>query len=117
MAVRPGPLEHAEEHGFEPEIHLQADMAEVKRTFGIPMALASCHTAVVNGYVIEGHIPGEDVRRFLAEAPPARGLAVPQMPAGSPGMELESGRVDPYEVLLFRSDGQTEVFSRHGPAT
>lgn len=108
-------VEHVEEHGFEVEVHHRTDQGEVKRAFGVPMALASCHTAVVNGYIIEGHVPGEDVRRFLAEAPAARGLAVPGMPVGSPGMEAPDGRVDPYEVLLFTSDGRMEVFARHGP--
>lgn len=108
-------VDHVKEHGFAPEVHHQADMGEVKRTFRVPWELSSCHTAVVNGYIIEGHVPGEDIRRFLAEAPEARGLAVPGMPAGSPGMEIPDGRMDAYEVLLLRPDGATEVFARYGP--
>lgn len=107
-------VEHIREHGFEPEVRYQADMGEVKAGFGISFALSSCHTGVVNGYVIEGHVPGDVIRRFLAEAPAARGLTVPGMPLGSPGMELPDGRVDEYAVLLFTSAGEVSEYSRHG---
>lgn len=108
-------VNHVREHGFEPEVRYQNDMGEVKRTFRVAWELSSCHTALVNGYVIEGHVPGEDIRRFLAEAPSAHGLAVPGMPLGSPGMEVPDGRVDAYEVLKVGNGGRTEVFARHGP--
>jgi hypothetical protein len=108
-------VDHVKEHGLDPEVRLLTDMGEVKRTFRIPWQLSSCHTALVNGYVVEGHVPGEDIRRLLAEAPEAHGLTVPGMPIGSPGMEAPDGRIDAYEVLLMRSDGSTEVFARHGP--
>jgi hypothetical protein len=108
-------VDHVKEHGFDPEVRHQTDMGEVKRTFRIPWQLSSCHTALVNGYVVEGHVPGEDIRRLLAEAPEAHGLTVPGMPIGSPGMEAPDGRIEAYEVLLMRSDGSTRVFARHGP--
>jgi hypothetical protein len=79
--------------------------------FGIPHALGACHTAVVQGYAIEGHVPAREIRRLLAERPKARGLAVPGMPAGSPGME-DGGRV-PYDVLLVGSDGKTTVYKSY----
>jgi hypothetical protein len=76
--------------------------------YGIPRALGACHTAVVEGYAIEGHVPARDIKRLLAERPKARGLAVPGMPAGSPGME-GGGRVR-YDVLLVGNDGKTTVY-------
>ncbi len=87
------------------------DLDAIKKLSGVPENLQSCHTAVVAGYVIEGHVPAADVARLLAERPEARGLAVPGMPGGSAGMEGASA--EPYEVLLFRSDGGARVFSRH----
>jgi hypothetical protein len=108
-------VDYVKEYGFEPEMRHVTDMGEVKRTFRIPWQISSCHTALVNGYVVEGHVPGEDIRRLLAEAPQAHGLAVPGMPIGSPGMEAPDGRIEAYEVLLMRNDGSTEVFARHGP--
>jgi hypothetical protein len=76
--------------------------------YGIPRALGACHTAVVEGYAIEGHVPAREIKRLLSERPKARGLAVPGMPAGSPGME-GGGRV-PNEVLLVGTDGKTAVY-------
>ena len=87
------------------------DLDAVKKMAGVPEALQSCHTAFVAGYVIEGHVPAEDVARLLAERPQARGLAVPGMPGGAPGME--SAAAEPYDAMLFRSDGGARVFSRH----
>jgi hypothetical protein len=75
---------------------------------GVPPSLSSCHTALVDGYVVEGHVPAADVRRLLSERPKALGLAVPGMPAGSPGMEAPRG--DAYDVLLFQRDGRTSVY-------
>jgi hypothetical protein len=88
-------------------------MTQVKEEHGVRPELSSCHTAVVNGYVVEGHVPGDVVRRFLAEAPAVAGLAVPGMPVGSPGMEM-GDVVDPYDVLTFTSDGRTQVYSSQG---
>lgn len=103
--------EHMREAGFPVETVDVGDMSAVKRRYGIPPGLQSCHTAVVDGYAIEGHVPAEDVKRLLAEAPEAGGLAVPGMPIGSPGME-QGDTVEPYEVLLV-DDGQATVFARH----
>lgn len=108
-------VSHIEEFGFAVELEYvdNSKMSEVKEEVGVHRNLASCHTAVANGYVFEGHVPGEVVREFLAEAPPMRGLAVPGMPVGSPGMEM-GDRVDPYDVIAFTSDGHSEVYSSHG---
>lgn len=100
--------------GFALEVRdvSEREMIDVKRRHGLPVHLSSCHTAVVGGYVVEGHVPAEDVRRMLEERPDARGIAVPGMPLGSPGMEF-GDRIDSYEVLLFDRDGATRVFARH----
>ncbi len=91
-----------------------AALVRFKMDNGIPPAMASCHTARIEGYLIEGHVPAADIRRLLANRPKARGLAVPGMPYGSPGMGPESER-EAYDVHLIRNDGSTEVFS-HYPA-
>jgi hypothetical protein len=80
---------------------------------GVPKSLQACHTALVNGYVIEGHVPAEDIQRLIAEHPVAKGLAVPGMPGASPGMEDFSNDRRPYDVLLINSDGSTRVYSHH----
>ena len=84
------------------------DPEAYRARYGIPRTLGACHTAVIEGYAIEGHVPAQEIRRLLKERPKARGLAVPGMPAGSPGME-GGGRV-PYDVLLVGSDGKTTVY-------
>lgn len=84
----------------------------LKARSGITPRLASCHTALVRGYVIEGHVPASDVRRLLAERPDAVGLSVPGMPIGSPGMEMGNQR-DAFDTLLILRNGMTEVFQRH----
>lgn len=99
-----------EEAGFEVAIHETEDLEAVKAAHGVPGDLMSCHTATVDGYVIEGHVPAEDIRRLLAERPEAAGLAVPGMPHGSPGME--TGRIDPYQTILF-GDGPRSVWAEH----
>lgn len=79
---------------------------------GVPPQLAGCHTAFLGDYVIEGHVPSEDIVRLLKEKPQARGLAVTGMPLGSPGMET-NGPKDSYEVMLFTADGKWQVYARH----
>ena len=106
-------VDHIREYGFDVEVEYTSDMLGVKQAHSIRPDLSSCHTATVNGYVIEGHIPGDVVREFLAEAPQARGIAVPGMPIGSPGMEM-GDRVDAYDVLAFTSEGRVAVYSRQG---
>lgn len=104
--------EHMEEAGFEVRQHETRDMRSVKIEHGLTPELASCHTAVVDGYVIEGHVPASDVRRLLEERPDLAGLAVPGMPHGSPGME--TGRHDDYAVLGWHRDDRTpSVFAEY----
>jgi hypothetical protein len=87
-------------------------LARVKKEAGVAEKYASCHTAKVGGYVVEGHVPAEDVRRLLAEKPDALGVSVPGMPIGSPGME-QGDTKEPYDVLLLRKDGTAEVYAKH----
>ena len=107
-------IEHMRHAGFEVDVHDTEDVHSVKQQAGVPFGKGSCHTAQIDGYFIEGHVPAEDVKRLLAERPDARGLAVPGMPAGSPGMEMPDGRVQPYAVELVAKDGSTSVFAAHG---
>lgn len=107
-------IEHLQAKGFAVQIHDVGNTAARKR-LGMPEKLASCHTARVSGYVIEGHVPANDIHRLLKDKPPALGLAVPGMPIGSPGMDGPEykGRRDPYAVLLVQRDGSTSTFSRY----
>ena len=102
-------VDHMREAGFELDVEDTDDMIAVKVDAGLPLQLQSCHTALVGGYVFEGHIPAEVIARFLAEKPSASGLAVPGMPIGSPGMEF-GDRVDPYDVIRFDAAGNTSVY-------
>ncbi|MGB6910881.1 MAG: DUF411 domain-containing protein [Methyloceanibacter sp.] len=107
-------VKHLEANGFEVKVNgaNSGTLAALKRQAGIPDNLASCHTAKIDGYVIEGHVPGSDIKRLVAERPEAVGLAVPGMPIGSPGME-QGAVTEPYDVLLVKKDGTTEVFAKH----
>jgi len=87
------------------------DLAPVKRKLGVPPALQSCHTAVVEGYVIEGHVPADLIDRLLRERPPVIGLAVPGMPVGSPGMEAPGQAAERYQVMAFDQKGRSTVFA------
>ena len=105
---------HLRANGYTPVVRDRTDMPALKDSLGVPGALRACHTAVVGKYVIEGHVPAEDVKRLLSTAPKGvHGLVVPDMPAGSPGMEM-GGRSDRYDVLAFAADGTTHIFSMHG---
>ena len=109
-------VDHVKANGFTVREVNTDDLNTVKREMGIPPRLASCHTVVVGSYVVEGHVPADDVKRLLREKPKVRGLAVPGMPIGSPGME--QGPVSGYErydVLAFEANGTTRVFATHGP--
>lgn len=97
--------------GFTVNDRLIDDLAPLKAQLGVPADLQSCHTGIVEGYAIEGHVPAEDVLRLLRERPSATGLAVAGMPLGSPGMEV-GGQTEPYEVILFSASGR-DVFARH----
>ena len=105
-------VDHMKANGFSVTVHDVRDMAPHKQKLGVPERLASCHTAVVDGYTIEGHVPASEVKRLLKERPKAKGLAVPGMPQGSPGME--TGKLDPYDVLLFDTGGRTSVYRSYG---
>ena len=107
-------VEHMQKAGFAVEVHDVQDINLAKDRVGVPHGKGSCHTAEVGGYFVEGHVPAEDVKRLLADRPDARGLVVPGMPAGSPGMELPDGRVQPYVVELVARDGSTSPFAHHG---
>jgi hypothetical protein len=107
-------VKHLEANGFAVNVNA-ADpsmLDRIKRRSGIGEELASCHTAKIGAYVIEGHVPAPDIKRLVAERPDALGLTVPGMPAGSPGME-QGAETEPYDVLLIKKDGTTEIFARH----
>ena len=104
-------VEHLKNNGFDVKVQEVSNTAEYRRKYGVPDALGSCHTAVVNGYAIEGHVPAAEIQRLLKERPKAKGLAVPGMPAGSPGME--SARPEPYSVMLFDAGGHTSVYQSY----
>jgi len=104
-------IEHLIKHGFLVTDRKSDEMSEVKRGLGVPEKLESCHTGVVNGYVIEGHVPAADIQRLLKEKTKVAGLAVPGMPMGSPGME--GPRTDRYDVVSFDKAGNTKVFAKH----
>ena len=105
-------VKHMEAVGHNVTTVNTKDMDKTKAALGVPNHLRSCHTAKVDGYVLEGHVPAADVERLLSERPEARGLAVPGMPTGSPGMEMPGVSPDSYEVILF-DDKQGQVFSRY----
>jgi hypothetical protein len=106
-------VEHLRTAGFQPVVHDRSDMDALKDSLGVPGSLRSCHTAMAGRYVIEGHVPAADVRRLLSAKPKGvLGIAVPDMPAGSPGMEM-AGRRDRYDVVAFSANGKTSVFARH----
>jgi len=104
-------VEHLKENGFSVTVHEVSNTAEYRQKYGVPENLRSCHTAVVGGYAIEGHVPVREIQRLLKTAPKAKGLAVPGMPSGSPGME--GARSDPYTVLLFDDKGETTAFQKY----
>lgn len=106
-----GWVDHMRASGFVVTVHEVDDLEPVKRSRGVPEALGSCHTALVDGYVIEGHVPAGDVKRLLSERPAARGLSVPGMPLDAPGMDMGTG--EPYETILFGTSGTDRVFARH----
>jgi hypothetical protein len=104
-------IDHLIMHGYGVDAKDTPAMAEVKRTLGVPDALTSCHTAIVNGYLIEGHVPAADIAKLLKEKPKVAGLAVPGMPMGPPGME--GPRKQHYQVLSFDKNGKTRVFASY----
>ena len=106
-------VERMREAGFEVQTRDHDDLAPIKTRLGIPYGKGSCHTAEVGGYFVEGHVPALDIKRLLAEKPDAKGLVVPGMPAGSPGMEMPDGRTQPYTVELIDRAGAGHEFAKH----
>ena len=107
-------VEHLRKAGFTVQVDETDDLGAIKERVGIPATKGSCHTAEVDGYFVEGHVPAEDIVRLLKEKPKARGLTAPGMPMGSPGMEVHGGGSQPYTVELVLEDGTTQVFAEHG---
>lgn len=103
-------VDHVKAAGFAVSVRDSTDVVSVKKRQGVPARLYSCHTAIVGGYVVEGHVPADLVQKLLKEKPKVVGLAVPGMPAGSPGME--QGSKEPYEVLTFDAAGKTSVYAK-----
>ena len=107
-------VEHLRANGFATKVNEVANMGDIKEQNHVPRQARSCHTALVGGYVIEGHVPAADIQRLLKERPVGVvGLGVPGMPIGSPGME-QGSRVQPYSVMAFDKAGRTQVFASHG---
>jgi len=107
-----GWVKHMIASGFEVKVREIEDVEPIKEANGVPEQLHSCHTSVVDGYVIEGHVPAEDVKRLLAERPKAKGLSAPGMPQDAPGMDMKTGQ--PYQVVLFGTpDGKMWVYATH----
>ena len=102
---------HLRASGFPVKEENVPDVTPTKRRYTVPERLEACHTALVEGYVIEGHVPADLIDRLLLERPRAIGLAVPGMPAGSPGMDSPGQKSEPYQVLLFDRSGKTTVFA------
>lgn len=109
-------VDHVKQAGFNVVVFEEDDLGPVKERLGVPAGKGSCHTGEVEGYLVEGHVPAADIQRLLAERPQARGLVLPGMPIGSPGMEVPGTPAQPFVVELVRLDGQTEVFARHPSA-
>jgi hypothetical protein len=105
-------VDHLKAAGFNVKVTMVDDTALARKKYGLPDKFGSCHTAVVAGYVVEGHVPASDVKKLLAMKPVAVGLAVPGMPVGSPGMEMGS-RKDAYHVLLVDKQGRERVFASY----
>ena len=109
-----GWVDHMRQAGFRVEVRDEDNLDPVKQRLGVPHGKGSCHTAEVGGYLVEGHVPAQDVKRLLAEKPDAKGLVLPGMPMGSPGMEMPDGTVQPYTVELVKPDGSTSAYAVHG---
>ena len=106
-------VDHIRANGFAPEVIDEEEMDALKDEMGVPPGVRSCHTGIVEKYLIEGHVPASDIRRLLAERPKTAGLAVPGMPPLTPGMAPPGVKPRDYEVVAFEIDGTTRVFSRH----
>lgn len=103
---------HLQDNGFKVRVQATREWPQTRHKLGVADAFAACHTATVEGYLVEGHVPAQDIRRLLTERPLAKGLAVPGMPVGSPGMETGDQR-EPYDVLLMGLDDEGTVYAHH----
>ena len=108
-------IKHLEANGFKVNVFEVMDATPIRAKFGMPAKLGSCHTALIGGYVVEGHVPAREIKRALREKPKALGLTVPGMVIGSPGMDtpVYNGKQDPYDVLLVAEDGSTRVYASY----
>ena len=108
-------VERMKAAGFDTKVTdlSEASLQKSKTRLGVTENLASCHTAIVNGYVVEGHVPAEDIQRMLRDKPKIAGIAAPGMPRGSPGMEVPGGAKDAYDVVAFTKAGKTSVYAKH----
>ncbi len=105
-------VEHMKTNGYTATVIDVEDIEVPMKTYGVPPAAASCHTAIVNGYVVEGHVPADVVGRMLREKPAIKGIAAPGMPTGSPGMEVPGYKADPYNVVSFDKLGKTALYEK-----
>lgn len=105
-------IEHMKQNNFSVKDNIVDDMESIKAKYGVPKELASCHTAIVDGYVVEGHVPAADVLKLLKTKPKVTGLSVPGMVTGSPGMEM-GGRVEPYDVMSFDKEKHFQIFNHY----
>lgn len=105
-------MDHLREKGFKVDARDVVDLDAVKRRHGVPAALESCHTGLIDGYVVEGHVPADVIDQLLRERPKIVGLALPGMPVGAPGMESPGRRAERYDVIAFDARGATRVFAR-----
>ncbi|MEP7177436.1 MAG: DUF411 domain-containing protein [Gemmatimonadales bacterium] len=105
-------VDHLRANGFTPVVHDEEDMDAIKDEMGVPAQVRSCHTALLGRYLVEGHVPAEELRRLLAERPAIVGLAVPGMPKSTPGMAVPGDAHEPYEVVSFTRDGRTTLYAR-----
>jgi hypothetical protein len=101
------------ENGFSVVTENTQDLASIKTRYQVPPELQSCHTAIVDGYIIEGHVPVREFNRLLSERPAISGLAVPGMPIGSPGMLVEGHEPEPFDVIAFEASGKTHIFASY----
>ena len=106
-------VDHMRAAGFPVDVRNTENLNPIKESLGVPVGKGSCHTAQVGGYFVEGHVPASDIKRLLQEKPDAKGLVLPGMPLGSPGMEVPDGRTQPYTVELVSRDGSTSAFAEH----
>jgi hypothetical protein len=104
---------HLQQHQFQVKDIVTDDVKSIKDQYGVPNNLASCHTAIVDGYVIEGHVPAADIKKLISTKPKVTGISVPGMVTGSPGMEMGE-RKDPFKVITFDDKGDSQIFNEYG---